>query len=275
MIRRKFMKIFLTSCLIMVSILAGAQMPVPPKPAITEGLVIDLTNTLTASQKEQLNRKLIAYDDSTSNQVVVVIIPSLKGNPDSSLVYPIEDVALRILRDWGVGGQANKDNGIVLLVAKNDRQLRIETGYGLEGAIPDMTAASIIDHNIVPHFKNGDYFGGLAEGTDAIIKAAAGEYTAPKNYANRKKKDTGISFGRIIFIMIILFFVLGGMGGGRGRGGGMMSRRGYRGGWIPPIFPGGGWSGGGGGGGWSGGGGGGFGGFGGGSGGGGGASGSW
>ena len=88
------MKIFLTSCLILVSILAGAQIPVPPKPAISEGLVIDYTNTLTLSQKEQLNRKLIAYDDSTSNQIVIVIIPNLNGMTDSSLVYSIEDVAL-------------------------------------------------------------------------------------------------------------------------------------------------------------------------------------
>ena len=260
--------------MIFLAILAGAQMPVPPKPAITEGLVIDYTNTLTASEKQQLNRRLIAYDDSTSNQIAVVIIPSLKGNPDSSLVYPIEDIALQILRSWGVGGQAKKDNGIVLLIARNDRQLRIETGYGLEGAIPDMVAASIVDHNIVPHFKQGDYYGGIAEGIDAITKAAAGEYKAPKNYADRKKSK-GPGIGRIIFMLVILLFVFGGIGGRGGRGGGMMSRRGYRGGWIPPIFPGGGWSGGGGGGGWSGGGGGGFGGFGGGSGGGGGASGSW
>jgi uncharacterized protein len=273
------MKRFLTlfAGLMMIATVEG-QMPVPPKPALAQGLVIDLTGTLSFSQQRALNDKLIAYDDSTSNQIAIVIIPSLKGNPDSSLVYPIEDIALRILREWGVGGQANKDNGIVILVAKQDRQLRIETGYGLEGAIPDMVAASIIDHEIVPYFKRNDYYGGLDAGVDAIMKAAAGEYTAPENYADRKGKGKGISMGKIIFLLILLFFIFGGMGGGR-KGGGMVSRRGYR-GWLGPtlgggIFgSGGGWSGGGGGG-WSGGGGGGFGGFGGGSGGGGGASGSW
>lgn len=252
----------------------GAQNPAPPKPDISRGLVLDYTNTLSPSQLVQLNNKLIAYDDSTSNQIAVVIIRNLKGNPDSSLVYPIEDVALKILRDWGVGGQAKKDNGIVLLVAIEDRRVRIETGYGLEGAIPDMTAASIIDHDIVPHFKKGDYYSGLDAGTTAIMEAARGEYTAPEGYAKRKKgKSKGIGFNTIIVILVILFILFRKSGGG----GGMVSRRGYR-GWLGPTFPGGwgggGWSGGGGG--WSGGGGGGgFGGFGGGSGGGGGASGSW
>ena len=142
------------------------------------------------------------------------------------------------------------------------------------GAVPDMTAASIIDHDIVPHFKKGDYYSGLDAGTTAIMEAARGEYTAPEGYAKRKKgKSKGIGFNTIIVILVILFILFRKSGGG----GGMVSRRGYR-GWLGPTFPGGwgggGWSGGGGG--WSGGGGGGgFGGFGGGSGGGGGASGSW
>lgn len=252
-----------------------AQMPVPKKPSIEEGLVLDYTNTLSASEKDQLNRKLIAYDDSSSNQVAIVIMHTTGD-------YPIEDVALQILRQWGVGGQEKKDNGIVILVAKDDRKVRIEVGYGLEGAIPDMTAASIIDHSILPAFKTGNYFQGLDAGTNAIIKAAAGEYKAPENYADRKKSKGRPSISTIIFILVILFILMrsGGRGGG---GGGYVSRRGYRGGGLAPWIIGGmlgggssgsGWSGGGGGG-WSGGGGGGFGGFGGGSGGGGGASGSW
>ena len=268
------MRRFLTSLLLLfLTLQCLAQMPVPKKPAISEGLVIDYTNTLTPDQKDRLNRKLIAYDDSTSNQIAVVIIPSLKGFPDSSLTYPIEDIALRILREWGVGGQEKKDNGIVVLVAKNDRQVRVETGYGLEGAIPDMIAASVIDDYIVPGFKAGDYYRGLDDGTNTLIQAAAGEYTAPEGYRD-KNDGKGIGMGKIILILVVLFFLFGGMGKNRGGGGGMMSRRGYR-GWLGPTFPGG-WTGGGGGG-WSGGGGGGggFGGFGGGSGGGGGASGSW
>lgn len=251
--------------------LSLAQMPVPEKPAVSEGLVIDYTNTLSASQKDQLNQKLIAYDDSTSNQIAVVII-------SSTGIYPIEDMALQILRRWGVGGQEKKDNGIVLLVAKDDRRVRIEVGYGLEGAIPDMVAASIIDHSIVPRFKAGDFYGGLEDGTNAIIEAAAGEYKAPKGYG--KSKDKGGGFSKIIVALVILVILFSLFSGGSRGGGGYVSRRGYK-GWMGPVWPvggwlsggGGGWSGGGGGG-WSGGGGG-FGGFGGGSGGGGGASGSW
>jgi uncharacterized protein len=233
--------------------------PVPPK------LVNDFTNTLTPEQKEALEQKLYRYDDTTSNQVAVVIIKSLEGNS-------VEDVALEILRQWGVGNK-DKNNGIVVLVAKDDRKIRIEVGYGLEGAVTDVVASHIIQEDIVPNFKADNYYRGLDEATDNIIKAAEGRYEAPEGYSQRGGKK-GISIGTIIFIVVILIIVMNSSGGSRG--GGMMSRRGYR-GWWGPVFPGGGWTGGGssGGGGWSGGGGGGFGGFGGGSGGGGGSSGSW
>jgi len=258
-------KILFFICLL-YSVCAVAQIekvipkrPVPPK------LVNDFTNTLTTEQREALEQKLYQYDDTTSNQIAVVIISSLQD-------YPIEDVSLRILRDWGVGNK-DKNNGIVVLVAKDDHKIRIEVGYGLEGAVPDVTASHIIRDDIVPNFKEGNYYRGLDEATDDIIKAAEGEYKAPEGYADRGDKK-GISIGTIIFI-IVLIIIISNASGGSG-GGGMISRRGYR-GWWGPVFPGGGWSGGGssGGGGWSGGGGGGFGGFGGGSGGGGGSSGSW
>jgi uncharacterized protein len=135
---------------ISIAALAQVDKAVPPKPSASAGLVHDFTNTLTPEQESYLEDKLVAYDKSTSNQVAVVIIPSLKGNS-------VEDVALEILRTWGVGGQAKADNGIVLLVAKDDRKVRIEVGYGLEGAITDYTASSIIETNIVPNFKSGNF----------------------------------------------------------------------------------------------------------------------
>jgi uncharacterized protein len=258
------MKRLLLILSLFISVCASAQIdkiipnrPSPPK------LVNDFTGTLTQYQIEALENKLVAYDDSTSNQIAVVIIPTTGD-------YSVEEIGLEIIRRWGVGNK-DKNNGIVLLVAKDDRKLRIEVGYGLEGAVPDITSKSIIDNYITPNFKEGNYYRGLDEGTDAIIRAAAGEYKAPAGYGSKKKK--GIGWSSIIFIIIFLLIAMA--GGGRG-GGGMMSRRGYGGfgaGWIiGSLLGGGGRSGGG----WSGGGGGGgFGGFGGGGGGGGGASGGW
>jgi uncharacterized protein len=239
------------------------QRPNPPR------LVNDFTGTLTSEQVTALENKLVAYDDSTSTQVAVVIIPTTGD-------YSVEEVGLKIIRDWGVGGKEHS-NGVVLLIAKDDRKIRIEVGYGLEGAIPDVTAKSIIDNDLTPNFRDGNYYRGIDQATDNIIKAAAGEYKAPAGYNNNKSK--GISIGRIIFWLIIIFFILGGLGSRGGGGGGMVSRRGYGGfpaGWILGSILGGMSSGGrgAGGGGWSGGGGG-FGGFGGGGGGGGGASGGW
>lgn len=266
------MKKLLIILALLVSVCAQAQVenvlpqrPNPPK------LVNDFANVLTPEQEEALEHKLIAYDDSTSNQVAVVTLPTLIDN--KGVEYEDEEVALKILRDWGVG-QKNRNNGIVILIVKSpddsEKKIRIEVGYGLEGAIPDITSKNIIENDIAPNFRDRNYYRGLDEATTSIIEAAAGEYKAPHGYAERGNKKKGISLGRIIFIIAILIFILGGFGGGN-RGGGFMSRRGYRGFGGPVIFPGGFGSGGGG----FGGGGGGFGGFGGGGGGGGGASGSW
>src|SRR5258708_24417553 len=163
------MKRFFLTIFLLISFSASAQIDkVVPKRPSTPKLVNDFTGTLTPEQKDALERKLYQYDDSTSNQVAVVIIPSTGD-------YAVEDVALQILRDWGVGNK-DKNNGIVILVAKDDRNIRIEVGYGLEGAIPDITANGIIDNDITPEFKEGNYYRGLDKATDDIIKAAAGEY---------------------------------------------------------------------------------------------------
>ena len=254
-----FITLFISVC-----VYSQTESVVPKKPSASEGLVLDQTNTLTPEQEAALEQKLIAYDKSSSNQIAIVLIPSLNGNS-------IEDVALEILRTWGVGGQADKDNGVVILVAKNDRKVRIEVGYGLEGAVSDNTASSIIENNLKPNFRSGDYYRGITEAIDEIINAAAGRYTAPEGYYSKGK---GLKTWQLILLVLIIWIIMGAIGrGGRG-GGGYASRRGYR-NWGGPIWWGGGGLGSGGGGGWSGGGGGGFGGFGGGGGGGGGASGSW
>jgi uncharacterized protein len=258
------MKQILLFIFFLFSVCANAQIEnVIPKKPNPPRLVNDLTNTLTGEQQQALEQKLVAYDDSTSNQIAVVV---MKTTGD----YPIEDVALGILRGWGVGNKEH-NNGLVLLIAKDDRKIWISTGYGLEGAIPDITAKSIIDNDLTPNFKNGDYYRGIDEATDDIIKAAAGEYKAPEGYGRKK----GIGTGTLTFLLFLVIFIISAIAGGRNNGG-MASRRGFGGFWTG-MFLGsmmGGRGGGGGGGGWSGGGGG-FGGFGGGGGGGGGAGGGW
>jgi uncharacterized protein len=208
---------------------------------------------------------LVAYNDSTSNQVTIVILETIgDANPD--------DFAVELGRQWGVGGK-EFNNGVVILITTGGGQGRrhvfIAPGYGLESAIPDFTAKQIVDDELIPQLRTGNYFRGLDNAVNAIMRAAAGEYKAEARPQQRKKGSN--IFVILIAIFILIMFISRRGGGGRG---GMMSRRGYRGA-VPPFiwFP----TGGGGGGGWSGGGGGGggFGGFGGGSFGGGGAGGSW
>ncbi len=232
----------------------------PPSPA---RLVNDYAGILTEDQRQALENKLLRLDDSTFTQIAVVIVPSLDG-------YDVADAAIELGRSWGVGNKKN-NSGVVLLIAKNDRKLNISPGYGLEGALTDAECNDIIQDIIRPNFKGEDYYRGIDEGTDAIIKAVKGEFNTP----HARKSINARSAGRLIFIVILIIVVLIIRSGGGG--GGMMSRRGS--GWFGPFILGNMLGGGGSGGSsWGGGGssgGGGFGGFGGGSFGGGGSSGSW
>ncbi len=165
----------------------------------------DFTNTLSASELSQLNSELKKFDDATSNQVVLLIISTLDG-------YPLEMYANEVAEKNKIGTKEN-ENGILFLVVKDDRKMRIEVGYGLEGALPDALASSIIRNEVAPHFKRGDYTSGVVAGLSAIIAATKGEY---KN--NRRQRDNGEDGGfpwsLVIFIIIFLIF-------GRGRGGGI------------------------------------------------------
>ncbi len=233
--------------------------PARPNPP---SLVNDFASLLIPIQRQALESKLVAYDDSTSNQIAIVTVETLND-------YEPNEYATALGRKWGVGNK-NFNNGIIILVStgggEGHRVAYIATGYGLEGAVPDITAKQIVDNDLIPFLKQKDYYRAFDKATDDLIKAAAGEYKAPENYHTKK----GTGYGRIFFIIFLIIGMLSFLGGGRG--GNMISRRGFSGWWIPFMFGGGGRSGGG----WSGGGGGGgFGGFGGGSFGGGGAGGSW
>jgi len=232
----------------------------PPRP---DGPILDQGDLLSGGEERALARKLMAYEDTSSTAVVVVTLASLNG-------APIDDYAISLGRDWGVG-QEGKDNGVVVLVSKNDRKMFIATGYGVEGALPDAIANRIVERIMTPAFREGQFYAGLDRGTDAIIQATAGEYTAEQEVAT--STDDGVST-TLIYIFLILAYFIGSSLWRQGRGekkGAKKSR--HRHGDLPIII----WGGGGGsrGGGGFGGGGGGFGGFGGGSFGGGGAGGSW
>lgn len=256
----------LFSFLLLASFLGyGQDIPAKPNPP---RLVNDFVGGLMSdAQLQALEQKLVAYNDSTSTQVTVVIVKSVQP-------YDIGDYALKLGREWGVG-QKGKNNGIVLLWAPGDRKITIQTGYGMEGAIPDMYAKRIISNVIGPNFKELKYYEGLDKGTTEIFKYAAGEYKAEPE----EEGDALIGFIIIILVIIFIIWILYKIGKNKG-GGGLHRDSGspfttYTGWGRQSGNWGGGWSSGAGGGWSSGGGGGGFGGFGGGSFGGGGASGDY
>lgn len=243
------------------------QVPAPPTPP---RLVNDLAQVMQPQEVAALEQKLVSYNDSTTSQIAVVTVPTLGGND-------IADYAQKLYESWGIGSK-NNNNGILVLVAIQEHQARIQTGYGLEGAVPDALAKRIISNTLVPAFRQNQYYAGLDRATDQLIALARGEYKADpaqtqRSRGSRDRTGSGAGFWIIIGVLILIF-LLRSRGGGGGRGG----RGGLGGGFMPPIifgdfsggrgvFGGGGFGGGGGGGG--------FGGFGGGSSGGGGASGSW
>lgn len=205
------MKRILLFSLLLLTKLAWAQ-DIPPRPPKYQP-VTDLAHVLTADQVQALTNKLQAYNDSTSSQIVIVTVQST-GN------YEPEEYALKIMRDWGIGQKKNNNGVVVLAVIGEKHQLRIEVGDGLEGAIPDITAKQIIDNEIAPNFREGNYYRGFDMAADALIRAAAGEYKAETQPQRRGNggRGGGNFIGIIIFIVIIIVLIAGRGGGGRGGG---------------------------------------------------------
>ncbi len=261
---KKILLIFLFT--LSLAFVFAQEVRIVPKPQATY-IVYDGANILDPQQEQLLNEQLVNLDKSSSNQIAVATIKTLNGGN-------LEEVANATFRDWRIGN-AKTNNGILILVVKDDKKVRIEVGSGLEGAIPDGVAGSIIRNDMKPYFAEGDYYHGIVKAVESLGKAAVGEYHTPRE--TKTSPVGGRSIFKFIIIAIIILVFIGRGGGGKGRGGRMMSRGGSD--WLGPMILGsmlGGRSGGGGfGGGGFGGGGGGFGGFGGGSSGGGGASGSW
>ena len=188
---------------LLLPVLAFSQQVMDPDSLlkiVPRQLVNDFTHTLTADQQLTLEQKLIAFDDSTTTQVAVAIIPSLNNNE-------IADYNVKLFRAWGIGTKKN-NNGVLLLIAKNDHKLNITTGYGVEGALPDITCKHIIDEVIVPGFKGEDYYSGIDKGTNAIMKAVRGEYTVTETTKSKHQYPLFLRILVWIIGIIILLFLM-------------------------------------------------------------------
>lgn len=160
---------------------------------VNDGFVTDTAKLLTTAEEALLEDKLLQYDRATSNQVAILTIPSLSG-------ADISQIAVDVGRKWGVGTKEN-NNGILMVIAYADRTVNISTGYGLEGAVPDLVTKGIIDTDIIPAFREGKFYAGIDAAVDSLQKHIGGEYTA-------ERYDTEDSSGAFPFIIFIVFLFL-------------------------------------------------------------------
>src|SRR5205814_6925181 len=189
-------KLLLVALSAFASTVLFAAEVIPPKPS---GYFNDYAGVVSKETALRFNEQLAQFERETSNQVVVAVF--LKMQSDSE----IADYTQRVAQAWAVG-QKGQRNGVVLFVFTQDRKMFIQAGYGLEGALPDLTAFDITEYRIKPHFRNNDYEGGLAEGIDSIFKAIRGEYKGTGKTVRELHEVEGSSFpGNLI---LCLFFVI-------------------------------------------------------------------
>lgn len=215
-------------CLILLALLVGTFSPAAAAlPAKPSDYVLDEAGVLSAPQRQDLSRKLAQYERETSNQILVATFPDVPTD------YALEDFTQRTAEAWGAG-QRGKDNGIVLFVFPQARQLRIEVGYGLEGAVPDALAAGIINAEIVPLFRAGRMGDGIAHGATALMEAARGEYTGSgRTWAEQQQAGQEDSPWLLLFLIIfILLLVIAARRSG-GSGGTIYTPGGRRDVWFP------------------------------------------
>jgi uncharacterized protein len=174
------------------TLLYTSAFTVPVKPS---GYVNDYAGVLSSKETSFLENEIRAFSASTTNEIAVVVVPDMNGET-------IENYAIKIFEQWKIGTSKN-DNGALLLVAIQERKVRIEVGYGLEGALPDILTKQIIDTQITPEFKKADYFKGISQAVDSIMKATEGEYLLEPT--SQSKSITG---KMIESILLILFFIV-------------------------------------------------------------------
>jgi uncharacterized protein len=177
---------------------SALALEVPSNPL---GRVSDYTNTLNTSEISQLEQVLKQYEQDTTNQIAVVLIPTLEGDN-------LEDYSIRLAEKWKIG-QEGKDNGVILLVVKQDRKIRIEVGYGLEGVLPDSLAGEIIRDKMAPYFRRGKFIEGIRLAIFSIIEATRGWYRGDR--APPPMKAKGSTFSKF-FLGLFLMFLIGTFG---------------------------------------------------------------
>jgi len=198
-------------------------------------LVNDFADVLSDGQEQELEKKLLAYEDSTSTQIAVVLVKNLDGTD-------VADYAVKLALKWKIG--TKKDNGVLFLASMEEHKTRIEVGYGLEGVLPDITTKRILTEDVKPYFKQQQYYEGIDLATTHIIQAARGEYKGEYQYSSKKgrKKGKGLGIGFTILIIILIIVFASNRRGGGGGGGfltgmilgnllGNAGRRGGGGGW--------------------------------------------
>jgi uncharacterized protein len=190
----------IVSILILLTVFSVLHAEIPERPAPPR-LVNDFAGILNQSETNNLETQLVQFAGETSTQIVVVTVPDLEG-------YDAGDYAFRLGEKWGVG-QQDKDNGLVILVkpktGNEQGRIFIATGYGLEGVLPDaIVNGTIIDNEMIPHFKQNDYYKGLESGINVIMDITRGEYTAEYYQENYRNKGSGIP----VFFILILFFII-------------------------------------------------------------------
>ncbi|HEX2395821.1 MAG TPA: TPM domain-containing protein [Bacteroidales bacterium] len=228
---------YLSLLLVSFLIAANAIAQDLPRPMVPFRLVNDFTGLLTEQQQITLNNKLLNFNNETSTQIYVVTFDDLQG-------FEIGDFGQRLAEDWKIG-QQGRDNGILVLVSPGSRKVTIQTGYGMEGSVPDAVASRLISNVITPSFREGNYYAGLDSVTNVLMSLTRGEYTADEYIKKKGSEDTsGIIFA--LFILFMFIFILSsvfrrkrrfysprhslpwwllllGMGGGRNNGWGSFS----------------------------------------------------
>jgi len=197
-----------TLMLVLVAASGARALEVPP----LSGRVNDRASLLSPAQASELEARLAAYESKTGHQLVLLTLLSLEGEP-------LEDFTIRVVEQWKIG-RKGQDDGILLFVASQDRKVRVEVGYGLEGELPDALAGRIVREVVTPAFRRGDYAAGISSGVDAIIGTTGGDGTAlppPAPVRTRRSPELGPLALLALFGLLMLF-------GGGGRGGSRRSR---------------------------------------------------